>query len=133
MRIVIDTNVFISAIFFGGMPLKVLQTVISKENEAYISPSIWDEYNDVIDRMTKKYPSRLKTQLINELFKTLRLIIPKTEISICRDPDDDKFIECAIEADCIYIVSGDNDLLSLGEVEGIRICTPSDFLTDISR
>ncbi len=133
MRIVIDTNVFISAIFFGGMPLKVLQTVISKENEAYISPSIWDEYNDVIDRMTKKYPSRLKTQLINELFKTLRLIIPKTEISICRDPDDDKFIECAIEADCIYIVSGDNDLLSLGEVGGIRICTPSDFLTDISR
>ena len=133
MRIVIDTNVFISAIFFGGMPLKVLQTVISKENEACISPSIWDEYNDVIDRMTKKYPSRLKTQLINELFKTLRLIIPKTEISICRDPDDDKFIECAIEADCIYIVSGDNDLLSLGEVEGIRICTPSDFLTDISR
>ena len=133
MRIVIDTNVFISAIFFGGMPLKVLQTVISKENEAYISPSIWDEYNDVIDRMTKKYPSRLKTQLINELFKTLRLIIPKTEISICRDPDDDKFIECVIEADCIYIVSGDNDLLSLGEVGGIRICTPSDFLTDISR
>ena len=133
MRIVIDTNVFMSAIFFGGMPLKVLQTVISKENEAYISPSIWDEYNDVIDRMTKKYPSRLKTQLINELFKTLRLIIPKTEISICRDPDDDKFIECAIEADCIYIVSGDNDLLSLGEVGGIRICTPSDFLTDISR
>ena len=133
MRIVIDTNVFTSAIFFGGMPLKVLQTVISKENEAYISPSIRDEYNDVIDRMTKKYPSRLKTQLINELFKTLRLIIPKTEISICRDPDDDKFIECAIEADCIYIVSGDNDLLSLGEVGGIRICTPSDFLTDISR
>lgn len=133
MRIVIDTNVFISAIFFGGMPLKVLQTVISKENEAYISPSIWDEYNDVIDRMTKKYPSRLKTQLINELFKTLRLVIPKTEISICRDPDDDKFIECAIEADCIYIVSGDNDLISLGEVGGIRICTPSDFLTDVSR
>ena len=133
MRIVIDTNVFISAIFFGGMPLKVLQTVISKENEAYISPAIWDEYNDVIDRMTQKYPSRLKTQLINELFKTFRLVIPKTEISICRDPDDDKFIECAIEADCIYIVSGDNDLLSLGGVGEIRICTPSAFLKDVSR
>ena len=74
MKIVIDTNVFISAVFFGGLPLQVLQSVISKQNDAYISPEIWDEYNDVIERMTKKYPSRLKQQLIDEVFKNYSFI-----------------------------------------------------------
>ena len=128
MKIVIDTNVFISAVFFGGLPLKVLQTVIAKQNEAYISPEIWDEYNDVIERMTRKYPSRLKQQLIDEAFKLFKVVIPSSEITICRDPDDDKFISCAIDAECRYIVSGDDDLLSIKSVEDILICTPSEFL-----
>ena len=96
MKIVIDTNVFISAVFFGGLPLKVLQSVISKQNDAYISPEIWEEYKDVIERMTNKYPSRLKQQLIDEVFKVFKVIIPSSKISICRDHDDDKFISCAI-------------------------------------
>ena len=105
MKIVIDTNVFISAVFFGGLPLQVLQSVISKQNDAYISPEIWDEYNDVIERMTKKYPSRLKQQLIDEVFKLFKVIIPSSEISICKDSDDDKFTSCALDAECMYIVS----------------------------
>lgn len=128
MKIVIDTNIFISAVFFGGLPLKILQTVIAKQNEAYISPEIWDEYNDVIERMTRKYPSRLKQQLIDEAFKLFKVVIPSSEITICRDPDDDKFISCAIDAECRYIVSGDDDLLSIKNVEDILICTPSEFL-----
>ena len=131
MKIVIDTNVFISAIFFGGLPLKVLHSIISKQNDAYISPQIWDEYNDVIERLTKKYPSRLKHQLIDEVFKVFKVISPSTAISICRDPDDDKFISCAIDAGCQYLVSGDDDLLSLGKVEEVTICTPSEFLNTL--
>ena len=129
MKIVIDTNVFISAVFFGGLPLKVLQTVIEKKNEAYVSPEIWDEYGDVIERMTRKYPSRLRQNLIDEAFKLFRIIIPSHEINICRDPDDDKFISCAVDAECMYIVSGDDDLLSLGNAEGVIICTPAEFLS----
>lgn len=131
MKIVIDTNVFISAVFFGGLPLKVLHSIISKRNDAYISPQIWDEYNDVIERLTKKYPSRLKHQLIDEVFKVFKVISPSTAISICRDPDDDKFISCAIDAGCQYLVSGDDDLLSLGKVEDVTICTPSEFLNTL--
>ena len=131
MKIVIDTNVFISAVFFGGLPLKVLQSVISRQNDAYISPEIWDEYNDVIERMTNRYPSRLKQQLIDEVFKLFKIIIPSSGVSICRDPDDDKFISCAIDAECKYIVSGDDDILSLGKVGNVTICTPSEFLNDM--
>ena len=64
--------------------------------------------------MTKKYPSRLKQQLIDEVFKLFKVVIPSSEISICRDPDDDKFISCALDAECMYLVSGDD--------------TPSEFL-----
>lgn len=133
MKIVIDTNVFISAVLFGGLPLKVLQTVIEKQNEAYISPEIWDEYNDVIERMTKKYPSRLKQQLIDEVFKLFKVVIPSSEISICRDPDDDKFISCALDAECMYLVPGDDDLLSLENISQVTICTPSEFLNAMKK
>ena len=128
MKIVIYTIVFISAVFFGGIPLKVLQTIISRRHDAYVSPEIWDEYRNVISRMTKKYPSRLKQNLIDELFKLFKVIIPSTEINVCRDPDDNKFISCAVDAECTFIVSGDDDLLSIKKVNGINICTPSEFL-----
>ena len=92
MKIVIDTNVFISGIFFGGVPFDVLNTVISKKNEAYITPEIWDEYEDVIKRIATKYPSHMKQELVDSLFKLFKIIIPSSSISLCRDPDDDKFI-----------------------------------------
>ena len=44
-----------------------------------------------------------------------------------RDPDDDKFIECAVDAEALYIVSGDNDLLDIGQYEGIQIITAKEF------
>lgn len=77
--------------------------------------------------MAEKYPSRMKQQLIDEVFKLIKVIIPSSEINICRDPDD-KFISCAIEASCMYIISGDDDLLSLGNAGEARICTPTEFL-----
>ena len=132
MRIVIDTNVLISAIFFGGPPLQVLQTVISRQNESYVSPDIWDEYRDVIDRISGKYPPRLRQQLVNEILMLFKVIIPSSEIRVCRDPDDDKFISCAIDAHCKYIVSGDKDLLSLGNIGDVLICTPAEFLDNDS-
>ena len=132
MKIVIDTNVFISGIFFGGVPFDVLNTVTSKKNEAYITPEIWDEYEDVIKRIAAKYPSHMKQELVDSLFKLFKIIIPSSSISLCRDPDDDKFITCAIDAKCEYIVSGDDDLLSMKSIDNITICTPAEFISSIN-
>ena len=71
MKIVIDTNVFVSAVFFGGKPLDVIRTVISKENEAYVSPEIWDEYADVIERLGRKYPKNKRTDLPQQMLKNI--------------------------------------------------------------
>lgn len=78
--------------------------------------------------MARKYPSRLKQKLIYEVFKLFKVIIPSSEISICRDPDGNKFISCTVDAKCTYIVSGDDDLISLGNVDDITIFTPAEFL-----
>jgi len=54
-------------------------------------------------------------------------IVADTNIHVCRDPDDDKFISCAVDGKCVYIVSGDNDLLVLKDYEGIEIITVAQF------
>lgn len=59
--------------------------------------------------------------IIHPLFSASKIIEKKTNIDVCRDPDDDKFIECAVDSKALYIVSGDKDLLDISEYEGIQI------------
>ena len=58
---------------------------------------------------------------------SMKMTERKASIQVCRDPDDDKFIECAVDAQCIYIVSGDKDLLTVNRYNGIKIVTVADF------
>ena len=58
---------------------------------------------------------------------SMKMTERKASIQVCRDPDDDKFIECAVDAQCIYIVSGDKDLLAVNRYNGIKIVTVADF------
>ncbi len=64
---------------------------------------------------------------LSVLMSKIDLIEPVAEVEVCRDPDDDKFISCAIDARAYYIVSGDKDLLDIGEFEGIEMITAADF------
>ncbi len=69
----------------------------------------------------------LNQSILSPLFSSFKMIESKTNIEVCRDPDDDKFLECAIDAKAMYIVSGDNDLLVIGEYENIQIITAKDL------
>jgi putative PIN family toxin of toxin-antitoxin system len=64
---------------------------------------------------------------LSPLFSSLKIIEPISEINVCWDPDDDKFIECAVDSRAIYIVSGDKDLLDIQEYDGIQIITAKEF------
>ena len=68
---------------------------------------------------------------LTQIVSACQLIEGRTVVKVCRDPDDDKFLSCAIDAKCLYIVSGDKDLLSLGEYKGVEIMTVSDFFQHI--
>ena len=129
MKIVIDTNVIASAIFFGGRPREVLEYLLLKKVEAYASPAIVSEYKGTISELCSRYSEKLEQMPLTSILSAMKMIEPTTHIDICRDPDDNKFLECACDAGCIYIVSGDKDLLSLKSYGDIEIVTVSDFLS----
>lgn len=127
MRIVIDTNVIASAIFFGGRPRELLERLLLHQFDAYISEEILDEYSATIEYLCNRYPSRPVSVPLTQIAAACKMIELKTHVSVCRDPDDDKFINCAIDSQSLYIVSGDKDLLSIEEVQGIEIITVAEF------
>ena len=128
MRIVIDTNVIASAVFFGGRPYQLLRYIMEDYVEVVASKEIVDEYEEIILRLQQKYPAITTKIPFHDILAKLEIIRVSSDIHVSRDPDDDKFISCAVDGKCLYIVSGDSDLLSIGKYEGIEILTVADFL-----
>ena len=127
MRIVIDTNVLISGIIFGGKPSKIIELLFGKKISVFASPEMVDEYKIIYGELGERYAKRTHNEL-NEIINSMIILPSHSHIEACRDPDDNKFIECAIDNRCIYIVSGDKDLLILEQYEDIGILTVSEFL-----
>jgi putative PIN family toxin of toxin-antitoxin system len=128
MRIVIDTNVIASAVFFGGRPYQLLRYIMENYVEVVASKEIVDEYEEIILRLQQKYPAITTKIPFHDILAKLEIIRVSSDIHVSRDPDDDKFISCAVDGKCLYIVSGDSDLVSIGKYEGIEILTVADFL-----
>jgi putative PIN family toxin of toxin-antitoxin system len=128
MRIVIDTNVIASAVFFGGRPYQLLRYIMENYVEVVASKEIVDEYEEIILRLQQKYPAITTKIPFHDILAKLEIIRVSSDIHVSRDPDDDKFISCAADGKCLYIVSGDSDLVSIGKYEGIEILTVADFL-----
>ena len=112
MKIVIDTNLVASAIFFGGRPEKLMDLLINKRFDAYTNGVIIEEYNSTVEKLKKDYPDKAEKFALPDIISKMHQIDVTTEVQVCRDPDDDKFIGCAIDSKSKYIVSGDKDLLS---------------------
>ena len=127
MRIVVDTNVLISGVFFGGMPRKVLSAVVSKEITACATEEIVDEYNEIVREMISRKQGHLNNDILAPLIGTMEIVEAKTKVELSRDPDDDKFLGCAKDAKALYIVSGDKDLLVLEKFDDIEIITAKEF------
>lgn len=131
MRIVLDTNVVVSGVLFGGIPRQALDFWKMDTYELICSPEIVDEYEDILNRMLKKVktPSEyLVEDFLGLIVKNATLLHPHHNERISRDPDDDMFINCALSGRAVYIVSGDRDLLDIGEVDGIDIITVRKFI-----
>lgn len=131
MRIILDTNVFISGIFFSGPPSQILKAWEKQNLQIVLCQQILDEYQRVADELSSKYPLVDITPIIELLTIYGQFVDTKSvDISICEDPDDDKFIECAIAGKCEIIVSGDAHLLKLTEYKGIKIIKPRNFIEE---
>ena len=133
MRIVIDTNVIASAVFFGGKPYQLLRYIMEGRVKVVASKEIVDEYEEIVLRLKRKYPAVSTMIPFKDILSRFEIIRVSSDIHVSRDPDDDKFISCAVDGKCIYIVSGDNDLLSVGNYGNIEILTVVDFLHRIEK
>jgi len=129
IKVVIDTNVFISS-FFGGNPKKIIDLWKKGEIKLCLSREIVDEYVEVLKRLGLQNESELQ-ELLNIFSEGHNIIFsaltPSLKI-IEQDPDDNMFIECAVALKCSYIISGDNHLKSLKNYMGIKIVNPKEFL-----
>ena len=127
MRIVIDTNVLISGVFFGGFPREILRAVVCQKITACATTEIINEYEEIVQEMIGRKQGHINRTILSPLIKTMEIIEPVTHVEICRDPDDNKFLECAKDSHALYIVSGDKDLLVIEQFENIQIVTAKDF------
>ena len=123
----IDTNVLISGVFFGGFPRKILSAVVNREITACATAEIIDEYEEIIQEMIDRKQGRINRNILTPLVKAMEIIEPVTHVEISRDPDDNKFLGCAKDSRSLYIVSGDKDLLVIDKYENIQIITAKEF------
>ena len=130
MNIVIDTNVIISAILFGGIPGRLIELWKRRTITPLITEEIMSEYLRVL-----AYPKfELSEEEINyiihqEILPFFKVVKSKPGPPIIEnDPDDDKFIQCAKAGKAKIIISGDQHLLALKSYKEIKILTPSQFL-----
>ena len=127
MRIVVDTNVVASAVLFGGKPGALIRFVLTHAVSAVATQEIIAEYQSTIDSLFQKYKGRDLFFSADSIYSAMEIIPAQTRVDVCRDPDDNKFISCAIDGQCYYIVSGDKDLLTLKEYSDVKIVTVAEF------
>lgn len=134
MKVVLDTNVFISGVFFSGLPYQILKAWRDGKIQLVISEKIFEEYVRVSENLSQKFPKISLNPLLELLtvkaeFNTV-LGLPKP---ICADPEDDKFLECAIASKVKVLISGDKHLLEVSGFREIEIITPRKFLDEFLR
>ena len=128
MRAVLDTNVVMSAIFFGGTPMKIVRAAFSKKVQLVASRAVMSEYREVAERLHEQFPSVNYRRPLSILESKLTMVRPVAlRQTVCRDPDDDAIISCALGGKAKVICSGDGDLLALNGFRGLEIMAPSDF------
>lgn len=109
-KVIIDTNVLISAILRGRIPRLVIQFIVDSPNYQWVvSSEIVAEYKEVLSRKKFKLPDEIKNKWLKIIDLATKLIDVRIEIDFPRDRKDAKFLECAIAAEADFLITGDND------------------------
>ena len=134
MRVVVDTNIWVSGLLWRGMPWVVMRMAESGAVELCVAPAMLVELAEVLsyERFQPRLeqlgltPAELVAYVVNlaSIFE-----VPEGDTIVVADPDDDVFLHCAIAARASYIVSGDHHLLDLTEYAGIPVLTIREFVT----
>ena len=129
MRAILDTNVLISGIFFGGPPGKIVTAWRDAAVQIVTSPEILSEYADVLNRLSGKRPGIDPYPILALLMANCECVeSPQLSEPVCDDPDDDKFFACAVASGVSVIVSGDSHLLTQSGYRDITVLRPAEIV-----
>jgi putative PIN family toxin of toxin-antitoxin system len=129
LKVVMDTNVFVSGVFFSGPPYQILKAWQSGDFELVVSQEILDEYQRVGEILAEERPTVDLNPILNfvlehaKVYESAALNEP-----VCEDPDDDKFFACALAGGSKLIISGDKHLLKVSGYQGIQVLKPREFV-----
>lgn len=127
-RILLDTNIYISAIFFGGKPKELIELAKNKEIEIVISQHILWEIREVLSRKFNISEFRINV-IEHDILSIAKVVVVFTRPDIgLLSPGDNEILACAKDGKADIIITGDNHLLKLQEFDGIKILTPAIFL-----
>ena len=133
IRVVLDTNILISAILFGGKPRQILEKAIRGEIRLCISEPILEELKGVLRRSKFDYSPETIQVILTELMGISDFVNPsKTIRVVSEDSEDNRILECAVEAEANYIVTGDFHLLKLSRYRNIGVVNAVVFLEKLS-
>lgn len=125
---VFDTNILFSATGWRGNPFQCVERARAGEIQAVTCPELVEELADKLE-LRLHFSAEQVAETLADYLGFLRVVqIPKVLNAVPRDPEDNMVLECAIEGQAQYVVSGDNDLLVLKEFRGIQIVRAGDFL-----
>jgi putative PIN family toxin of toxin-antitoxin system len=130
VRAVFDTNILVAAFVTEGICSKILIRGRKKQFPLIVCPVIFQEFERVLIKkfFATRNEARSALQIVSEAIHSVSVVRPSPLVKyVCRDPDDDAILACALEAGADYLVTGDVDLLELKTFKGIRIVTPRNF------
>lgn len=128
MKVVLDTNVFVSGVFFGGIPGRILEGWRDGAVTLLVSVPILDEYRRVGRLLALEYEG-VELEPILALVAVHADVVEAPDLPerVCQDPDDDKFLACAVAGGAGVVVSGDKHLRQVSGWNGIAVLSPREF------
>ena len=134
MRVVLDTNVWISAVVYGGHPQEIVQAATAGMIDVFVSEALMEELQAVLRRPQFGLRLQFVQNTIAELGALVHWVVPEKHHQLVdEDPSDNVVIDCAVSAEADYIVTGDKHLLRLGKCGATHIVTPEAFTNSLSR
>jgi uncharacterized protein len=129
LRLVVDTNILVSAALKPyGLQRTVFLLAITRPARLYVSDAILSEYRDVLSRPELKIRKGVRQQLLQLVENHSHLVRPRRPLMVAKDPDDNKFLECADAGRADYLVTGNRNHFPEFWKQ-TKVITPREFLT----
>jgi putative PIN family toxin of toxin-antitoxin system len=133
MKAVVDTNVLVSGVYWQGPPRKIMEAWEKRAFQLVVSPPILTEYERVLVELGSKFPAVQCSRVLELIAVHAEVVSPvRFARPVCKDKDDDKFLETALAAGAPYVVSGDKLLLAVDGYRGISVLPPAAFLKKVA-